>query len=80
MYTLASDMFPRTAVGSVVGFGSMAGAIGAMFAAKAVGYILQWTGSYVLIFLIAGSAYLLALLVVQVLAPNIATVSIETAG
>jgi ACS family hexuronate transporter-like MFS transporter len=80
MYTLASDMFPKSAVGSVVGFGSMAGAIGAMFAAKAVGYILQWTGSYVLIFLIAGSAYLLAFLLVQVLAPNIATVSIESAA
>jgi ACS family hexuronate transporter-like MFS transporter len=80
MYTLASDMFPKSAVGSVVGFGSMAGAIGAMFAAMAVGYILQWTGSYVLIFLIAGSAYLLAFLLVQVLAPNIATVSIESAA
>jgi ACS family hexuronate transporter-like MFS transporter len=80
MYTLASDMFPKTAVGSVVGFGSMAGAIGAMFAAKAVGYILQWTGSYGLIFLIAGSAYLVAFLLVQLLAPNIATVSTENAA
>lgn len=80
MYTLASDMFPKSAVGSVVGFGSMAGAIGAMFAAKAVGYILQWTGSYVLIFLIAGSAYLVAFLLVQVLAPTIAPVSIESAA
>ena len=41
MYTLASDMFPQAAVGSVVGFASMAGSVGAMFAAKAVGYILQ---------------------------------------
>jgi len=77
LYTLASDMFPRTAVGSVVGFGSMAGAIGAMFAAKAVGYILQWTGSYVLIFLIAGSAYLFAFLLVQLLAPQIRPIAIE---
>jgi nitrate/nitrite transporter NarK len=62
MYTLASDMFPRVAVGSVVGFASMAGAIGALFAANAVGYIPQFTGSYVLVFLIAGSAYRFAFL------------------
>jgi ACS family hexuronate transporter-like MFS transporter len=77
MYTLASDMFPKTAVGTVVGFGSMAGAIGAMFAAKAVGYILQWTGSYTTIFLIAGSAYVVALALVQGLAPQVRPVAIE---
>ena len=77
MYTLASDMFPRTAVGSVVGIGSMAGAIGAIFAAKAVGYILQWTGSYKLIFLIAASAYVSAFAVVQLLAPRIRPVTVD---
>jgi len=45
MYTLASDMLPRAAVGSVVGFGSIAGTIGALAVAKAVGYILPFTGS-----------------------------------
>jgi MFS transporter, ACS family, hexuronate transporter len=79
MYTLVSDMFPRAAVGSVVGLASMAGAIGGMFAAKAVGYILQWTGSYVTVFLIAGSAYLVAFVMVQVLAPQIKTVVLENA-
>ena len=79
LYTLASDMFPRAAVGSVVGFGSMAGAIGALFAAKAVGYILEFTGSYVLVFLTAGSAYLFAFLLVELLAPRIAPISIEGA-
>ena len=79
MYTLASDMFPRAAVGSVVGFSSMAGAIGALFAANAVGYILQFTGSYVLVFVIAGAAYLFAFLLVQLLAPGIAPISIAGA-
>ena len=78
MYTLASDMFPRSAVGSVVGIGSMAGAVGAIFAAKAVGYILQWTGSYRLIFLIAASAYIGAFLMVQLLAPQIRPVTVGT--
>jgi MFS transporter, ACS family, aldohexuronate transporter len=79
MYTLASDMFPKGAVASVVGFASMAGAIGGMFGAKAVGYVLQWTGSYRLVFLAAGSAYLLAFLLVQMLAPRIHTVAVDGA-
>lgn len=71
MYTLASDMFPRAAVGSVVGFASMVGSVGAMFAAEAVGLILQWTGSYVIVFVIAGSSYLVAFALVQLLAPEV---------
>jgi ACS family hexuronate transporter-like MFS transporter len=71
IYTLASDMFPRNAVASVVGFGTMAGAISGMFAAKAVGYILQRTGSYVPVFVMAGLAYLVAFGFIQMLAPRL---------
>jgi len=71
IFTIASDMFPKQAVGSVVGIGGMAGAIGGMFIAKAAGYILQWTGSYLTLFLIAGAAYLLALALFQILAPRL---------
>src|SRR5215472_8106693 len=71
LFTLASDMFPRTAVGSVVGFGGMAGAVGGMLIAEVTGRVLQVTGSYKPIFLIAGSAYLAALLVVQLLVPTV---------
>ena len=70
LFTLASDMFPRRAVGSVVGIGGTAGAIGGMLIALVVGEILQRTGSYFLIFLIAGSAYLAALLIIQLLIPR----------
>jgi ACS family hexuronate transporter-like MFS transporter len=76
-YTLASDMFPRHAVGSVVGFAGMAGAVSGMFIAKLVGKILDATGSYVPIFLIAGSAYLVALLIVHLLAPRLKPVELE---
>ena len=65
-------MFPRKAVGSVVGIGGMSGAIGGMFLAMLVGAILQATQSYFLIFIIAGSAYLAALLVIHLLAPRLA--------
>ncbi len=71
IYTLASDMFPRSAVGSVVGFATMTGAISGMIVAKTVGYILQTTGSYVPVFIMAGSAYLISLAFVQVLAPKL---------
>ena len=71
LFTLTSDMFPAQAVGSVTGIGGMAGAIGGMLIAKAIGYTLQWTGSYMVPFLMAGSAYLLALAVIQILAPRL---------
>jgi ACS family hexuronate transporter-like MFS transporter len=71
LFTLTSDMFPAQAVGSVVGIGGMAGAVGGMLMAKIVGYVLQQTGSYHIPFLIAGSAYLLALAIIQVLTPRL---------
>jgi len=71
IYTLVSDMFPRRAVASVVGFGTFLGTIGGMGIAKMVGYILQRTGSYVPVFLLAGTAYLVALCFVQILAPRL---------
>ena len=57
-FTLASDMFPRQAVGSVVGLGGFAGAVGGMLIAKLTGYVLQMTGSYTTVLMIAGGAYL----------------------
>ncbi len=72
LFTTTSDMFPRQAVGSVVGIGGMAGALGGATMAVATGYILQSTGqNYSIIFTIAGTLYLIALLVIHVLAPNL---------
>jgi MFS transporter, ACS family, hexuronate transporter len=78
IFTIASDMFPKQAVGSVVGIGGMAGAIGGMFIAKLVAYILDSTGSYVPIFAIAASAYLIALLVIHLLAPRLEPAKVES--
>lgn len=71
IFTIASDMFPKQAVGSVVGIGGMAGAIGGMLISKLVAYILDTTGSYVPIFAMAASAYLVALLVIHLFAPRL---------
>jgi ACS family hexuronate transporter-like MFS transporter len=71
LFTTTSDMFPRHAVGSVVGIGGMAGAVGGMMIARLVGEILERTGSYVPIFVIAASAYLAALLIFHLLSPKL---------
>jgi MFS transporter, ACS family, hexuronate transporter len=71
IFTLTSDMFPRRAVGSVVGIGGMAGAVGGMVISLVVGEVLARTGSYVPVFLIAGFAYLAALAIIHLLAPRL---------
>src|SRR5262245_62018452 len=80
LFTLVSDTFPRQAVGSVVGLGGMAGAVGGMLIAKLTGYVLQATGSYVPVFLIAAFAYLIALGVIHVLSPRLTPVRLEEPG
>lgn len=77
LFTLASDMFPRQAVGSVVGIGGTGGAVGGMFIAMLVGAILQATHSYVPVFILAGGAYLLALLVIHLLTPQLEPARLE---
>jgi ACS family hexuronate transporter-like MFS transporter len=71
LFTLVSDTHPRHAVGSVVGLGGFAGAVGGMLIAKLTGYILEATGSYVPVFLMAAFAYLAALLVIHLLVPKL---------
>jgi ACS family hexuronate transporter-like MFS transporter len=70
IFTLASDIFPRSFVGSVTGFAGFGGAIGGMLAAWIVGLVLQHYHTYSGIFFVAGTAYLIALLVMQILIPK----------
>jgi ACS family hexuronate transporter-like MFS transporter len=60
-----------------VGISGFGGAVGGMLAATFTGIVLQFTGSYLSMFLIAGSAYLLALLLIQLLVPGLKPASIE---
>jgi MFS transporter, ACS family, hexuronate transporter len=71
LFTTTSDMFPRSAVGAVVGIGGMAGSVGSALFAFFAGHILQLTHSYVILFGIASCAYLLALIVLYMLAPGL---------
>lgn len=77
LFTLASDMFPRRAVGSAVGIGGFVGAIGGMLIATVTGFVLELTHSYVSVFMIAGFAYLVALLVIQLLAPRLEPAQVD---
>jgi ACS family hexuronate transporter-like MFS transporter len=77
LFTLVSDMFPRRAVASVVGVGGFVGSLTGMMIATATGYLLEWTGSYAPIFCVAASAYLVALVVIHALAPDLRSARLQ---
>src|SRR6188474_3380351 len=65
MFTVASDAFPRRAVGSVVGFGGMCGGIGGMLMLLVAGGMLQWLGSFTPLFVFAGVMHPLAWMAIR---------------
>ena len=83
IFTIVSDMFPKKAVSSVVGLGGMAGAAGGVLFENLIGYVLQFfkqaghivTG-YNLIFLICGTSFLVAWLVIHWLTPRMEPVNL----
>jgi ACS family hexuronate transporter-like MFS transporter len=77
LFTTTSDMFPRSAVGSVVGIGGTAGAAASVILQIATGYIVELTHSYLPLFLLGGCAYLIALGIFQVLAPTLAPAELD---
>jgi len=76
LLTTPSDMFPRTAVGSVAGIGGMAGAAGGALLMNYTGYILQLTHSYATLFAMAASAYLISFGIICLLAPGLKKVEL----
>jgi MFS transporter, ACS family, hexuronate transporter len=73
IFTTVSDMFPKKAVGTIVGIGGMAGAVGGMLIAKLAGFLLDSLGrnrGYFILFLICGSAYIIAWVIFNILAPK----------
>ncbi len=79
IFTTTSDMFPRHAVGSVVGIGGFAGAMGGFLMNLGAGWLKQHTGSYSVMFIIAGAAYMIALLVIHLLVPKLEPARLEPA-
>lgn len=78
LFTTASDMFPASAVGAVVGIGGTAGSIGGVVLSLIAGKILQATNSYVALFGICASTYLISMLILRLLAPNLMRVDFST--
>jgi ACS family hexuronate transporter-like MFS transporter len=78
VFSLMADVFPKTTTATVAGFGGFAGAIGGAIVAFGVGRLLQDIGTqgYIIAFAIAGSAYLIALILIQLLIPRITAIKI----
>ena len=77
LFTTVSDQFPKPAVASVVGIGGTAGAIGGMLIATATGFLLEKTGSYVPIFALAATIYLVALGLFHRMVPKLSELRVE---
>ncbi len=77
IFTTTSDMFPKRAVSSVVGLGGIAGAFGGMILQAVAGVVKEVTHSYVVMFVIAGTVYVLAVVMIHLLAPRLQPVSEE---
>lgn len=82
VYTLGSDMFPKSDVASITGLSGMAGQIGSVLFQTAVGFTLSWFAAqgnasqgYDIIFMVCGSAYLAAFVIFTLIIPNIKMVS-----
>lgn len=69
IFTIVSDVYPKQVVGSMTGISSVGGAVGGALASSFVGLILEYTGSYAVIFMIASTMYLLAWLTLRLFVP-----------
>jgi len=77
LFTIASDCFPRRAVGSIVGLGGLGGAIGGAMVQPAIGKWLDFShNAYAPLFFIAGSMYLVALLIMKLILPRFEKVNV----
>jgi MFS transporter, ACS family, hexuronate transporter len=77
LFTLSSDMFPRRAVGTVVGIAGFAGGIGGIVIAEFAGRVLQRDPSFYLpMFVVSGVIYLVALAVIHLFAPRLERVTL----
>ena len=71
LFTTTSDMFPRAAVGSVVGIGGAMGALGIALMQQLAGHVREGTGGFTILFFISASIYLVALGVIHLFSPNL---------
>lgn len=77
IYTVVSDIYPKNAVGTVIGMSGFGGAVFGAFSASFVGFILQVTGSYTSIFVLASCTYLIAWLILKLFIKRIEPIELK---
>lgn len=77
IFTTVSDMFPKKAIGSIIGIGGMAGGLGGVLVSKMGGYLFDYYDSlgkiqtgYTIMFVVCAVAYLIAWSVMKMLVPK----------
>ncbi|NCB07500.1 MAG: MFS transporter [Bacteroidia bacterium] len=80
IFTVASDLFPKKIVGSVIGFSTTVSSIAGMITALLIGYALNEAGTegYVFPFVIAAFGYLIGLLVIHLVSPRLKPVAADS--
>jgi len=71
IFTIVSDIYPKNAVASMIGLSGFTGAIGGALSASFVGLLLETSGSYFLMFMVAASVYLLNWLILKIVIKEI---------
>jgi ACS family hexuronate transporter-like MFS transporter len=86
IFTTVSDMFPKKAVASVTGIGGMAGAVGGILIARVAGLLLKHFAAlgktelgYGILFIICGSAYVVAWIIMHLLVPKFQQIQLKDA-
>ncbi len=80
LFALSGDLFPKQVVGSVVGIGGMFGAVAGIIVPLAAGHIIKSFQTYLPLFIFAGSAYVVAILIIQLLSPRLEPATIGEIG
>ncbi len=80
LVTTVSDVFPRRAVGTVIGVGGAMGMLGSFLFSGVIGETLQRTGQYWALFAIGALAYLVALAILHALMPRMTPVVLDADG
>jgi len=77
IFTTVSDMFPKKAIGTIIGIGGMAGGLGGVLVSKMGGYLFDYYDSlgkiqtgYTIMFVVCAVAYLIAWSVMKMLVPK----------
>jgi ACS family hexuronate transporter-like MFS transporter len=71
IFSIISDIYPKKAVGSMMGLSGFSGAVGGALSASFIGLILETTNSYFIIFTVASAMYLINWLIIKIFIPEI---------